>query len=125
MFVLGKQHSRSQGPRMSQAISLSKDSNLPGLSTQATLGRNSQFRNLTAEDRERLGGIEYRSLKVLLKIVVGKGGISVFCRVANRDAGYFFGLHLFGIICLVGWVQYAPAKYRDYIASCGLNQVWW
>ncbi|KAG2418140.1 hypothetical protein HFD88_001241 [Aspergillus terreus] len=109
MFVLGKQHSRSQGPRMSQAISLSKDSNLPGLSTQATLGRNSQFRNLTAEDRERLGGIEYRSLKVLLKIVVG----------------YFLGLHLFGIICLVGWVQYAPAKYRDYIASCGLNQVWW
>ncbi|KAL4896829.1 cation transport protein-domain-containing protein [Aspergillus ambiguus] len=109
MFVLGKQRSRSHGPRMSQAISLSKDSNLPGLSSQATLGRNSQFHNLTAEDREKLGGIEYLSLKLLLKIVLG----------------YFFGLHLLGIICLVGWIQYAPSKYRDYIASCGINPIWW
>lgn len=42
----------------------------PFLSRQATVGRNSQFRNLTPEDRETLGGIEYRSLKLLLKIVV-------------------------------------------------------
>ena len=42
------------------------------LSRQATIGRNSQFRNLTSEDKEQLGGIEYRSLKLLLKIVTGK-----------------------------------------------------
>ena len=39
------------------------------LSHHATLGRNSDFRNLTSDDREKLGGIEYRSLKLLLKIV--------------------------------------------------------
>lgn len=59
-------------PRLAKSISLAKDSNLPGLSSQATVGRNSQFHNLTEEDREQLGGIEYRSLKLLLKIVIGK-----------------------------------------------------
>lgn len=38
------------------------------LSRYATLGRNSNFRNLTRDDREKLGGIEYRSLRLLLKI---------------------------------------------------------
>lgn len=36
-----------------------------------SIGRNSAFYNMTAEDREKLGGIEYRSLKLLLKIVAG------------------------------------------------------
>lgn len=53
-------------PRQQLAIS-----DLPGLSKQVTVGRNSRFYNLTKEDRERLGGIEYRSLKLLLKIVLG------------------------------------------------------
>lgn len=44
----------------------------PFLSRQATIGRNSQFRNLTSHDLEVLGGIEYRSLKLLLKIVTGE-----------------------------------------------------
>lgn len=108
--VLFQRHpSRPQAPRLTSAVSLSKDSNLPGLSSQATLGRNSQFYNLTTEDRERLGGIEYRSLKLLLKIVIG----------------FFFGLQFFGIICLVGWIQYAPEKYRSYLASCGVDHIWW
>ncbi|KAL2852434.1 cation transporter [Aspergillus pseudoustus] len=91
------------------AISLSKDSNLLGLSSQATLGRNSQFLNLTAEDREMLGGIEYRSLRLLLKIVMG----------------YFFGLHLIGIVSLVAWIQHANPKYREYLDECGQNKIWW
>jgi hypothetical protein len=45
---------------------------MPYLSSQATIGRNSQFQNLTKEDRELLGGLEYRALKLLLKIVVGE-----------------------------------------------------
>ncbi|KAF7586671.1 low affinity potassium transporter [Aspergillus hancockii] len=71
-------------------------------------GRNSQFHNLSAKDREILGGIEYRSLKLLLKIVVG----------------YFFGLHLFGAICLVGWILHADPKYRDYLVKCGQSNIW-
>ncbi|CAG8035820.1 unnamed protein product [Penicillium nalgiovense] len=86
-----------------------KPLDLPNMSSQATIGRNSQFHNLSDEDRETLGGIEYRSLKLLLKIVVG----------------YFFGLHLFGAICLVGWILHANPKYRDYLAECGQGNVWW
>ena len=71
MFVIGRRPSK-QGPRIKRAISLSNDLNLPGISSQASVGRNSQFYNLTAEDRETIGGIEYRALKVLLRIVIGK-----------------------------------------------------
>ena len=48
MFMVGRHPSRTQGPKLRKSISLSKDSNLPGLSFQATIGRNSQFHNLTA-----------------------------------------------------------------------------
>lgn len=44
---------------------------LPQLSEQVTVGRNSNFHNMTLRDREELGGIEYRSLKLLLKITLG------------------------------------------------------
>ncbi|KAE8396940.1 putative cation transporter [Aspergillus pseudonomiae] len=88
---------------------LSKDLALPNLSSNATVGRNSQFHNLTERDRELLGGIEYRSLKLLLKIVTA----------------YFFGLHLFGAICLVAWIQHADPKYRQYLEECGQGNVWW
>ncbi|KAE8348979.1 cation transporter [Aspergillus coremiiformis] len=108
MFVLGSQPRKSQASHRN-AVSLSKSSNLPYISAQATLGRNSRFYNLTAEDREKLGGIEYRSLKLLLKIVIG----------------YFFGLHIFGAVCLVVWIQYADPRYRNYLKECGQDHVWW
>ncbi|OGM46920.1 putative potassium uptake transporter [Aspergillus bombycis] len=109
LFVLGSQPSKTQGSQLREAVSLSKSSNFPSISAEATLGRNSKFYNLTAEDRERLGGIEYRGLKILLKTVLG----------------YFFGLHIIGAICLVGWIQYAAPKYRDYLKECGQNHIWW
>lgn len=43
---------------------------MPYLSYQPTVGRNSAFVNLTEEQREELGGIEYRSLKTLAIILV-------------------------------------------------------
>ena len=42
----------------------------PYLSWQPTIGRNSAFVDLTEEQREELGGIEYRSLKTLAIILV-------------------------------------------------------
>ena len=44
----------------------------PYLSWQPTVGRNSTFVDLTEEQREELGGIEYRSLKLLAVILIGK-----------------------------------------------------
>ena len=42
----------------------------PYLSYQTTIGRNSDFVNLTEEQREELGGIEYRSLKTLALVLI-------------------------------------------------------
>ncbi|CEJ94435.1 hypothetical protein VHEMI09968 [[Torrubiella] hemipterigena] len=108
MFVIGSEPSRLQ--RRPSAQSQQPELNdRPFLSSQATLGRNSQFHNLTSADRAALGGIEYRALKLLLKIA----------------SGYFVGLHIFGAISLVGWIQYANPKYREYLAECGQDKNWW
>ncbi|KAE8140841.1 cation transport protein-domain-containing protein [Aspergillus pseudotamarii] len=109
MFTMDPTPSHSQLAETLPRMPLSKDLDLPSLSSKATVGRNSQFHNLTERDRELLGGIEYRSLKLLLKIVTA----------------YFLGLHLFGAICLVGWIQHADPKYRQYLEECGQGNVWW
>ena len=82
---------------------------LPKLSSKATLGRNSSFHNLTERDREILGGTEYLALKLLLKITTG----------------YFFGLQLFGAICLLPWIMRAGPQYTDYLEQIGQSRVWW
>lgn len=79
IFVLeGRPSTRQKQPPLQH--SLSEHLHLP-LSSHAALGPNSQFRNLTAEDRETLGGIEYRSLKLLLKIVTGDLHLLLFALV--------------------------------------------
>lgn len=73
MFVLGPDRSRDR--TMSTAGTGSTPTvvrRLPQLSHQATVGRNSSFGNLSLHDRKLLGGIEYRSLQLLLKIVTSE-----------------------------------------------------
>lgn len=86
-----------------------KTLDLPHLAHQITVGRNSQFYNLTSTDREVLGGIEYRALKLLLKVILS----------------YFFGLHLFGVLCLLPWIHNAPQKYLEWLEECGQGRTWW
>ncbi|KAK5652919.1 hypothetical protein OQA88_9398 [Cercophora sp. LCS_1] len=107
MFVLGA--TRNQQTQQTRRLSNPRVANLPFLSKQVTVGRNSQFLNMTSADREQLGGVEYRALKVLLKITVG----------------YFAGLHILGVISLVPWIHNAPAKYQDYLDAQGLDKTWW
>jgi len=71
LFVLGSSQVRTSSHHRVSTQSAAQLSELPRLSSQVTIGRNSRFQNLTPQDREELGGIEYRSLKLLLKIVVG------------------------------------------------------
>ncbi|CAH0044433.1 unnamed protein product [Clonostachys solani] len=108
MFVIGRERPLRER-RNSISLQQPALNSLPYLSNQVTIGRNSLFVNLTSEDREILGGIEYRSLKLLLKIVIT----------------YFFGLHLFGAICLLPWIKYSDAKYRDYLKECAVSETWW
>jgi Cation transport protein len=81
---------------------------LPYLSWNATVGRNSAFVALTEEQREELGGIEYRALKTLALVLVS----------------YFVGFHLFGIICLLPWIM-TSEKYGSVVTSDGQGRPWW
>jgi potassium uptake Trk family protein len=83
--------------------------NYPQLSASVTIGRNSNFSGMNAQDREELGGIEYRSLKLLLKIILG----------------LLASLHMLGYIGLVIWIFLSPAKYRQYLGDQGVGLVWW
>ncbi|OAP64668.1 hypothetical protein AYL99_00640 [Fonsecaea erecta] len=79
----------------------------PYLSWQPTIGRNSFFLGLTEEQREELGGIEYRALKALALILVL----------------YFFCFHILGIICLIPWIL--RTSYGKYVTGQSQGRVWW
>ena len=90
MFVIGNE-TRPRRNSMTQRPTSAAD-NFPRLSHSVTVGRNSHFRHLSKRDREELGGIEYRSLKLLLKIVLGtfeqtvQGLMLTICRLRRRTA---------------------------------------
>ena len=81
---------------------------MPYLSWQATTGRNSAFLGLTAEQREELGGIEYRALKTLAKVLLW----------------YFVGFHLFGMIGLTPWLIYNQ-PWKRIVVKDGVDPAWW
>lgn len=81
---------------------------MPYLSWTPTLGRNSNFVDLTEEQREELGGIEYRALKMLALILTV----------------YFVGFHLLGMVCLTPWITHST-KYKNILDGNKINPVWW
>ena len=81
---------------------------MPYLSWAPTIGRNSNFIDLTEDQREELGGIEYRALKLLAVILVA----------------YFVGFHLLGMVCLTPWIA-RDAHYSSVVEEVGVNPVWW
>lgn len=78
---------------------------LHAILTNKTVGRNSQFHDLTAEEREHLGGCEYRALKVL--------SITVPL--------YFAFWQVLGCIALGAWIA---LNKPEVATSNGLN-AWW
>jgi hypothetical protein len=90
------------------AFSRDRDEGTPYLSWEPTLGRNSQFPDLTEEQRDELGGIEYRSLKTLALILV--------C--------YFWGFWILGVICLLPWIT-RDSVHGAVVDSVGQNRTWW
>lgn len=81
---------------------------LPYLSWNATVGRNSRFFDLTEEQRNELGGIEYRALKTLAVVLIS----------------YYFFFHVFGIIGLVGWIM-CNSKWGSVVTQDGQGRPWW
>jgi potassium uptake Trk family protein len=90
------------------ALSREKNQDMPYLSWHPTMGRNSQFPGLTLEQREELGGIEYRSLRTLAVILV--------C--------YFWGFELFALACLLPFIQHND-KYGVAVDAAGVSRTWW
>ncbi|OWP01770.1 hypothetical protein B2J93_3432 [Marssonina coronariae] len=90
------------------AISGDRDDTMPYLSWEPTVGRNSAFVDLTEEQREELGGIEYRSLKALSVILVF----------------YIVGFSLFGIVCIVPWIFHKDS-FGALVESAGVRRIWW
>lgn len=81
---------------------------MPYLSYQATTGRNSAFLGLTEEQREELGGIEYRALKTLAKVLIL----------------YFIGFHLSGLIANLPWIMYVQ-YWKNKVIADGIDPAWW
>lgn len=81
---------------------------MPYLSWTATTGRNSAFLGLTAEQRDELGGIEYRALKTLAGILL--------C--------YFFLIHLLGLIVFLPWIV-RDEYYSNIVRGFGQDPAWW
>ncbi|KAE8154193.1 cation transport protein-domain-containing protein [Aspergillus avenaceus] len=80
---------------------------LPYLSWNATVGRNSQFVDLTEEQRDELGGIEYRALKTLAVVLIS----------------YYVFFHLLGVICLVPWIM--TTHWGSAVTKIGQGRPWW
>nr|ODN98734.1 potassium ion transporter [Cryptococcus depauperatus CBS 7855] len=51
--------------------SIPESKEVPYITFEAIVGRNSRFEGLTIEQMDELGGVEYRALRILLYIVVG------------------------------------------------------
>jgi potassium uptake Trk family protein len=81
---------------------------LPYLSYTATIGRNSTFVDLTEEQREELGGIEYRALKTLAWILII----------------YYLGFFIISWIIMVPWIV-RSRKYSAVVREDGQSTTWW
>lgn len=85
-----------------------EDYDTPYLSWQPTMGRNSQFiGELSDEQKEELGGIEYRSLKTLALILTV----------------YYWGFWVLGMVLLTPWILHS--SYGPIVDADGQNRVWW
>ena len=82
-------------------------STAPYLSWNATVGRNSNFVDLTEEQRNELGGIEYRALKTLAVVLVV----------------YYLFFHVLGLICLVPWIM--TTHWGKVVKDDGIGRPWW
>ncbi len=80
----------------------------PYLSYQPTLGRNSTFLGLSEEQREELGGIEYRSLKTLALVLLV----------------YYWGFWLLGVVCFIPWIE-RTNTFGVIVDAADQSRVWW
>lgn len=89
-------------------LSRDKVDDMPYLSYTPTMGRNSNFVGLTLEQREELGGIEYRSLRTLALVLIF----------------YFWVFHILGLVCFLPYILH-HRKYAQVLKDASIGEVWW
>lgn len=102
--------SRSRSRTLTSFLTRTKEEDedpMPYLSWTPTIGRNSNFMDLSEEQREELGGIEYRALKSLALVLV--------C--------YFVGFHLLGVVILTPWIN--ESSFRAVPEASNISPTWW
>lgn len=92
----------------SEVVPLQKVMTSNYVSFEPTIGGNSVFVDLTDEQKEELGGVEYRALKLLSKILII----------------YFVGYHILCALMLMGWAL-GTDSYKHIYSEAGTNAVWW
>nr|CAB91046.1 high-affinity potassium uptake transporter [Schwanniomyces occidentalis] len=89
--------------------SLNKSNEVPTIcSWVPTVGRNSTFVHLNEEQKEELGGVEYRAIKLLIKILIF----------------YYVGFHILAFIFLLPWILKMP-NYSNIVREQGVSPTWW
>lgn len=78
------------------------------LSWQPTFGRNSVFIGLTKQQKEELGGVEYRALRLLCCILVV----------------YYIGFNILAFVTIVPWAC-KRHHYAEIIRQNGVSPAWW
>lgn len=78
------------------------------LSWQPTIGRNSNFYNLTQSQKDELGGVEYRAIKLLCTILLV----------------YYIGFNIMAFVMLVPWIC-VKKQYIAIVRSDGISPAWW
>ncbi|KAG5927330.1 hypothetical protein E4U42_002353 [Claviceps africana] len=94
--------------KIRSALSNSKTDDMPYLSYTPTMGRNSNFVGLTLEQREELGGIEYRSLRTLAVVLLA----------------YFWGFHLIIVTFLLPFILESD-YYGRVLEAVSVSKTWW
>lgn len=78
------------------------------LSWVPTVGRNSTFVHLSEDQKEELGGVEYRAVKLLIKILLA----------------YYIGFHIISAVGLTIWINCMPS-YAKIVRDAGVSPTWW
>lgn len=87
----------------------SRTKDMPYLQFTPTVGRNSMFVALTEQQKEELGGLEYRSLKTLKRVLWS----------------FFFGFHIFGAMSML-WIVNAGPEYQAVLDTNAItSRPWW
>ncbi|KAK9469239.1 cation transport protein-domain-containing protein [Lipomyces arxii] len=99
---------RDDSPDGARSQLSSRSLALPYLSYEPTVARNSLFIGLTDEQRDELGGVEYRALRTLAVVLIA----------------YFVFFFMLGNICLIPWILYSR-RYSAIVKYYSQRPAWW